>query len=175
MKTEQELQNEITQFISYVIDKATQALSPLFHQAVNTLLIEVLCLKQEPVSKIVNDFAVRVKTKTLQYLFQRKSQAGKVIGRNIRAIRWVFQLCPSKLHQISSRMCLCVSCVRVMTVYVLRMLPSFAYALHEIQLLLRTQTQRNNSNNRLPAGRYSLLIISTALRVLLLRASRFTH
>lgn len=52
------------QLISNVIFSATQAVVPLFHQVVNTLLIEVLWLRLEPILNIIHDFTVRVKMAT---------------------------------------------------------------------------------------------------------------
>lgn len=62
----QKSRNEITQFISNIIFKSTPELVSLFHQAVNTLHKDVLCLKFEQVWNIVYNSTDRVKTTTLK-------------------------------------------------------------------------------------------------------------
>lgn len=100
-----------------------------FPTAMNTKLIEGVLFKLEPDSNIVHDFAFQVKKATLQSLFSAEQRRDDELNltrytyHHLKFLDPLRDVCASPADQS-------------MTVCIFRILPSFADALYELQMLL---------------------------------------
>lgn len=87
---------------SKVIIKITQALVPLFYWAVKTSFLEKVWLRLKPISNNVRDFAVRIKTWTIQRFF-----SGPNMWKSHGERSGLYGGCPTHSNEIAQACSVC--------------------------------------------------------------------